>query len=261
MHRITARLAPLVLACALPAQEVDLAQASERLQEALARTRALDAVAFQSIESTDEALLRGLPIPPKDDVQVNGRRAGDLLLASIGYDEDEVLLAGGRMLARQGGGAWKLRRNCLADGRPLPFVADPLQMVGLLADLPAKDRAVVHAEPGKVRDADVTVYTITLAGAAADELLFAGFMPRTAGPRAMVALGGATDLLPKPQVTLDIAISVDAATGHVVRLQSRAYVKSTLPGNVRIQVQGGGEFDEADEEEEAEDENEDAAGA
>src|SRR5690606_17119157 len=158
-------------------------------------------------------------------------------------------------------GAWKLRPNCLADGRPLPFVADPPQMGGPLADLPPEDRPGVQAGPGQGAAAGGTVYTDPLGGAPARAPRVAGVSPRRPRPRAMVALGGATDLLPKPQVTLDIAISVDAATGHVVRLQSRAYVKSTLPGNVRIQVQGGGEFDEADEEEEAEDENEDAAGA
>jgi hypothetical protein len=240
---------------AAQAEGPDRAAAAGTLRKALQQTAALPAIAFKSVESRDEAMMRHLPIGAAEDVQVSGTLADGVLHASIGYDDDEVVLADGRMIARQQDGAWKLRRGCLADGKPLPFVLDPSVLLGVLARLPESALQVTRVEPAKLKDRDVMLYSTTLTGAAAEELGLCGAMPRGGG-RMMVMIGGAGAPQPKAEVTVDLAVSVDPATGHVLRVHAKSYAKSELPGNVQVRFAGadGVEFDSGEAEEEAADE-------
>lgn len=252
-------LAAVLASSAAPAQtdDADLAEASQRLRAAIEKTRALDALAFKSLESQDDAFRRQFPVGAGggEDVQVSGTWCGGVTRASVGYDDDEVYLANGRMVARTADGPWKLRRNCLADGQPLPHVADPGLTFEVLAALPDEALKVKHVESGKVKDVDVTIYGFSVDGARAQDLALSGLLPRASGGRMLVMIGGGGGMrTPPPDVSIDFAVSVDPKTGLVHRVHCKAYTVSNLPDNVQVRFAGadgveiGGDEDEKDEE-------------
>lgn len=243
-----------LLACALPAQADTPDPAAEtQIRTALEKTRRLGSIAFKSVETRDDAMLRQLPVPGQEDVQVSGSVSGGVLHASIGLDDDEVLIADGRMAARRQNGTWKLRRGCLVTGKPLPFVLDPKVMLGALADLPAGALRPVQVEAGKLKDKDVTTYGLHFAGETAEELTLCGVLPRPAAGPVMVMIGGGHDDPPKSEVTVDLAVTVDATSGFVVRVHSKTYSKSELPGNFQVRIADGNgvEIEQADDDDEA----------
>ncbi|MEZ5962363.1 MAG: hypothetical protein R3F56_00830 [Planctomycetota bacterium] len=245
-------LAAVLLASVLvAAQDSNDARARDALRAALTKTSKVEAIAFKSLETQDDALRRRLPIGGEsEDTQVTGTVTGDVLAASIGFDDDNIVAARGRMLARRGDGEWKLRRSCLADGRPLPFVADPRLLVETLANLPDDALQVTHVESGTVKDAEVRIYGFTVSGRVADELGLTGALPRaTGGHMMMIFGGGGLAEPPRPEVSIDLAVSVDAESGYVVRVRSRSYTKSQLPGNVQVRFAGADGTELAEEEE------------
>ncbi len=256
---LSASLAALLSSLWLSAQTTtpDLATAEAQLRAALEKTRGVSSIAFKSVESRDDAFMRQLPIPGGEDTQVSGTSGRGTLHASIGFDDDEVLFANGRMLARQQNGAWKLRRGCLVGGQPLPFVADPLVMISVLADLPAGALLVTNVASVTTKDPkdaqrerELVTFSVHFKGQAADELAMCGLTPRASGNPMMSMLGGPGGEAAKPELTTDLAITVERDSGLVVRIVSKAYSKSEQSGNFQIRVGGadGAEIDDAEEE-------------
>lgn len=230
---------------------------TQQLRAALDKTRKTESLAFKSTESRNVAMLRDAGMPQEDTV-VSGTWRYGLLQATVGEDGDEVLFANSRMVAKRNDGDWQLRRNCLANGSPLPFVVDPSAVVGALQELTDAQLQVAQQEPGRHRDRDVLVYSVTLTGKVADQLLLSGFAPSGGGsPMAIFAIGGAGRMeMPRPEVTLDIALYVDPGTNLIQRIHSKAYTKQDMAfgGRVMVRVAGPGGV-EVESGEEAEDED------
>lgn len=240
----------------------DFVEAGQRLRAAIDKTSKLDSMSFKSVESQDDAIRRRMPIGAAEDTQVSGTWSQGTIHASIGFDEDQVVLANGRLLARKTDGDWKLRRACLVDGQPLPFVTDPGLMFAVLANLPAAAFKVTNAEEGKIKDTAVITYGFTLEGEVAEDLALCGIVPRATGGGMMLMIGGGGGggmSMPKPDVTLDLAVSVDAETGYVARVHCKAYTKSEMPGNVQVRFAGADGVDMEEAAEEPEPAVEDAA--
>jgi len=238
----------------VPAQSdtQELADASQRLRAALVKAAKMDALAFKSVESQDDAFRRRMPFGgAAEDVQITGACCSGMVHATIGYDDDQVLFGNGRMLARRSDGDWKLRRGCLADGQPLPFVPDPALLLQVLASLPEEALKVTHVEEGTIKDAKVVTYGFSLTGDRAQDLVLSGSLPRAAGGRMMIMIGGGGGLdAAKPEVTLDLAVSVEPESGQILRVHTKGYTKSELPGNVQVRFAGADGVEVGGEEEE-----------
>lgn len=260
-RRLPAALLALACASLCGAQQANPAH-TQQLRAALDKTRKTESMAFKSTESRDVAMFRDSGMP-QEDTTVSGNWRYGLLQATVGEDGDEVLFGNSRMLAKRNDGDWQLRRNCLANGSPLPFVVDPSAVVAALHDLTDAQLQVAKQEPGRHRDRDVLVYSVTLTGKVADQLLLSGFAPTGGGsPMAIFAVGGAGRMeMPRPEVTLDIAIYVDPGTNLIQRIHSKAYTKQDMAfgGRVMVRVAGPGGVAVESGEEEEEDEGEDDA--
>ena len=244
-----------LLAVLLPsiafAQDADNGNRTEQLRAALIKMSKVNALAFRSIEVQDQAFLRNAGIGGGQETEVSGTSAKGLLTATI--EEDRVAFAAGRMVAQRDEGEWKLRHDCLADGGPLPFVHDPIRTFAFLADLPDAALKVTQVEPGRSKDRDVLVYSVSLTGATAQDVTLAGLLPRASSPGRMLIMGGGRMRTPPPEVTVDFAFYVDPATNEIQRLHSKAYTKSSMPGGMvmrvagpgGVEIQQGGDEDEA----------------
>lgn len=250
-----------VLAVLLPslalAQDADSGNRTEQLRAALIKMSKISALAFRSVEVQDQAILRNAGIGGGQETEVSGTRANGVLTATI--DEDRVAFAAGRMVAQGDDGDWKLRHDCLADGSPLPFVHDPIRTFAYLAELPDAALKVTQVEPGRSKDRDVLVYSVSLSGATAQDVTLAGLLPKASGgPGRMLVMGGGRRRTPPPETTVDFAFYVDPATNEIERLHSKTYSKSSMPGGMVMRVAGPGGIEiqqGGDEEEAAEDDS------
>ncbi len=248
------RLSYGLLAVLLPgvavAQDADSAKHAQQLRAALVKMSKLSAIGFRTIEVQDPAFMRNAGIGGGQETEVTGATAGGLLTASI--EDDHVAFASGRMVAQREDGDWKLRHDCLVDGGQLPFVHDPLRAFAFFADLPERALRVAQVEPGRSKDRDVLVYTVTFTGSDAQDVALAGLLPKASGgPGRFIMMGGGGMRMPPPEVTVDAAFYVDPTTNEILRLHSKTYTKSSMAGGMIVRVAGpGGVAIEQDEEKE-----------
>ncbi len=220
-----------------------LAAAQARLDKALPQAAALGSATFamtwdDSATNPLAAILaqRGGQEPPKSEL--SGAWHGDLL--AVTYAQEQRLLQHGRRTAVAGDdGAWLPRRSQLANGNNLAFVPDVPQVLALLAHLRPK---VVRREVGTLDDRPVETLTVTLTGEQALALAECGLLPG-AGMSGGITIAMAANAARPPKPTLvDLACTLDPATGTLHRLHGRIYAESPLRigGRVRIAAAGAG---------------------
>jgi hypothetical protein len=151
----------------------------------------------------------------------------------------------------QDGKEWLLRRDSLRNGERLPFVLDPELLLAVLRDLPAEQLAVRNEDKVKADAAEHVVLGVTLEGRRAVDVAFSGALPASGGVTFMAPM--ARIELPAPEITLDLAFTIDPATKLIQRVRAKVYRAERLPDNVRIQV-GGAEGAEEEPADETEDE-------
>jgi hypothetical protein len=264
---------PPPAAAQVPAASADLAAAKARLAAALQKCSQLADTAFTFKWAPDAknkagnaALARA--IARSNSGAIKGSWHKDLTwLAYDGDNDDELLVAGRRTLAKDGTNDWRLRAGRFADGNSLPFVPDvPL----LLQQLAAWDLAVTHREVGSLDDRPVEILSVTLSNEQIADAIWGGLLPdaiATAGfggnMRVMMmgAAGGNRAPMTPPDTTIDLAIALDPATSLIQQLTFRGWTRENQMarggaaggGFVVVQAVGGAGAapDEDDEDEKA----------
>ena len=240
-----------------------------KLQMACKAMVGLQDLAFETTYSLTHdpmmAMVRGVkPAKPKA-VKAKGVWHRDLLSVKIG-DTEEVAFHGRLMIARDDDHEWVLRRGRLASGKPLPFTLDPSTLFANLANMTYK---VVHNEVGTIDNKPVETYTIHIDEEDALTLRWSGCLPDEdgrsgsgvvfggAGAIRVFAAGGGGRAGPKPDVSVDLAISFDPATKMIYRIHGRSMTEGAagaFAGRVILRRGAGGFFQEEEEEEEEEEE-------
>jgi hypothetical protein len=221
--------------------------ATALLDKAIAKMQAYGRGAFATTLSRDEALLRGQNLPfGGEDVEVAGGWHRELVWGDC--DGDRFVRANGRMLARIDDG-WRLRATKLAGGRPAPFTVEPDLLFTALASLPAEARKVVHVEAGEVAGRQVAVLSLALVEDVGREFVESGAVPGGGGgPGSFLVFGPGIGMdLPQDQHAVYVALSVDPASGDVLRVASKAYQINEAMGNVHIQIGDGDDDDDEPE--------------
>ena len=254
MPKTTALLVLPGLIAALAAQEPAAAPATASaadalLREALAKTAELPGGTFKTVEVQDLAMMRRFAAQmPASDVEITGQWQRGLRAVTVN-DEHKVVLHAGRLLV-QDGKNWALRRDTLLNGQRVPFVLDPELLFTVLRDVPAAKLAVRNEERVKAGEAEHVVLGITLDGSHAIDAALSGALPVSGGFTMMGPMAARLEL-PAPELTVDLAFTVDPATKLVQRVRAKVYRVERMPDNVRIQV-AGGEGGEEETEEDAE---------
>ncbi|MHC5062519.1 MAG: hypothetical protein ACYTG5_00935 [Planctomycetota bacterium] len=233
---LAASLAALSLASLSTAQEST--GNTKGLVEACAKMQKLAGVEFASIEIQTNSITRQVG---GQDVEIDGNWSAGVLQADLNLGEDQVLMSGGRMLAKKEDGSWKLRRNSLVNGEALPFVFDPKLFFDLLARIPADSMVIKHREQATYRGQEVEIMSIELEGEEALDFAFGGALPKISAGMSgmmMMRLGGGS--APAPEITIDLALYVDRETNLVHRVKAKAYKENPFGGNVQFRVAGGG---------------------
>jgi len=184
-----------------------------------------------------------------------------------GDEDDELLLAGARMLARDGNRDWCRRRGHFADGNKLSYVPDPQ---ALLQQLSGWKLAVTKRGAGSFDDRPVEVLSVTLTNEQVADLFYAGSLPpalqyggNVFGNAVQLAIGGGgggRQAPPAPNLTMDLAIALDPGTGQVFEIRGNAWAEKNGNGNMfvfrggagQVQIGAGGDDEEEEEEEEEE---------
>lgn len=186
----------------------------------------------------------------------------------FGSDEkDELLLAGGSMLARDGDRDWCLRSSHFADGNKVTFIPNAQALLQQLASWPL---AVTRREAGAYRDRPVEVVSVTLNAEQVGELMWSGGLPESLsqgnfGQVINIVMGGKAGrrAATPPETTIDLAISLDPGTNLVHQIRVRAWTKANQNGGVFAFPAGrialGAAVNEDEEEEEEDDEDADEA--
>jgi hypothetical protein len=274
MRLLLLSLIPLTL---LPAQQEPAAPegvpaaARQKLADALTKTSQQHGTAFE---------LKWGPTGKQDDNNPFGRILGARMKGKVagswheglthvrfdGDEGDELLLAGARMLAKDGTRDWCRRRGHYADGNKLDFVPDPQALLQQLGGWPL---AVTKRGAGSFDDRPVEVLSVTLTNEQCADLFYAGALPQALkyggnmfGNAVQLAIGGGAgrQAPPAPNLTVDLAISLDPGTGRVFEVRGNAWAEKNGNGNVfvfqggagQVQVGGAGQEDEEEDEEEAE---------
>lgn len=181
-----------------------------------------------------------------------------------GDEEDQVLVAGARTIARDATRDWCVRSGRYADGNRLNYVPDPQ---ALLAQLAAWPLAVTQRSAGAIDDRPVEIISVTLNPDQIGELLWSGSLPETMANGLTsvlrIAAGGRGQNLrtaaTPPDVTVDLAIAIEPGANRVHEIRGRAWKKAqgrrggviAFPAG-RVQVLGG----QANDDEEGDDEQE-----
>jgi len=239
------------------------AHKADKLKKALGTMAILPSLAFETSTTTaaQNPFVRRAGRAPKPKVLVaNGVVSGDILSLSLNDDEDQLVIRGRRMIAKNDDLDWVLRRGKLANGSAVPFVFDPQLFFSTLSKLPLK---VMNKEVGTANNKPVETYTFSLSGDTAQNLVWGGAIPEPGGGNSsgagvmrvvMVGGGGAFARAPaKGKITVDIAVSIDPATSLVHEVKVRTYSKANNAFGPRV-VMGGRGFggDEEDDEEDEE---------
>ncbi len=246
----------LALALALPAQE----DASTELQPddvvlaACAKMKTLAGGAFSSFEAQDSAMMRrfrGRMPGGAGEIEVDGKWCSDVLQGSLNFGADEVVLHGGRMVARSDDGDWKPRHDTLATGAKLPFILDPVRFFEILSQ---QDCEVLRTENTTYRKQEMVIYSVTLTGDAAADFSLSGAVPTISAGGFVVSIGGGGGGGPSgiPETTIDLALYITPEDNLVHRIRIKEYQESNTPGNVQIQMAGMDNEEEEEEPEEVE---------
>ena len=256
-HRLS--LVLFVAAPGLCAQQ----EADALLRKACQTMQQQTAITFTTSESQDAAMtrrFRHMMPQSAEPTEVKVRQTPGLIHAEIG-DDEEILIAGRRCIARSGDGAWELRKGTTTRGLPLPFLFDPELLFEVLDGLPEAARAVQRSEAAKLGDRNLQLVSLTLEGKEAKNLARSGLLPRMAGGPMLLMGGMGRQMQEGGAMTIDAALWVDPETGLVHKLCLRALSTSAMPGNVQIRMGGpGGEEVEAEAEEETPVQEKDAQG-
>jgi hypothetical protein len=209
-----------------------LAATRIRLRAALQKTAARHDTAFtaawgpQGKKANDpmQALLRHRGAEGK----ASGSWHQDRLQVAIeNANEDQLLLAGRQLLAKDNTRPWCRRQGRFADGNPLGFVPEPALLLSLLAGM---DLAVTQRNAGALEDRPVEIVSVTLNADQAAELVFAGAVPDAlaSGMTAMMRLpqglnAGPRLPPPSPGGTVDLAIHLDPGTQLIHQVVCRGW--------------------------------------
>jgi hypothetical protein len=152
-------------------------------------------------------------------------------------ERDELLQVGRHILARSGGGDWRLRKGRYADGNEAEFVPDPPLLLRMLSsfELPLTKSAVAALD-----DRPVEIASATLTPEQIGELIFAGALPKPFAATTSVRVGAAGRAAASPpDATVDLAIVFDPATSIVHRVLLRTNSKSRGGSAVMLIGPGG----------------------
>lgn len=241
-------------AIAQTAPDGDLGPARQRLAQALAKTQSLTNTAF-----TVQWKQPDLPgIAPTGDEnapavlqdmrkRMQAARSGtvygswhpDLLWLEFDNETADTLLLSGRWtLARDKERPWCLRTARFADGNPIPFLPDPLL---LFRELAAMELTLTRRGIDEQNERPLEMLSMTLTHEQACRLRWAGLLPAGllgGGDPMMAALmqrgmgAGERRAPPVPETPLDLAITIDPATGRLHRVHFRTWQRA-------MQLQGG----------------------
>ncbi|MGC6486140.1 MAG: hypothetical protein ACON4Z_00710 [Planctomycetota bacterium] len=271
------RSAPLLLCLVpyLPCQQAPQAPPSvsaatrARLAEALTKSAATADTAFELRWGNEPAKgqRRGLAqlLGAASRGAVSGSwHAGAVHLRFENEQEDQLVVAAGRMIARDSEREWCLRQGRFADGNPASSRPDPQSLLAQLGGWPL---ALTRRSAGSFEDRPVEVVSVTLTADQTAELLWSGALPqglKSAGGMMGQAIqlnlvaGGAGAPRPAataPDLTLDLAISLDPGTNTIFEIRGKAWAEKNRNGNVfvfrggAVAVQVGAEADDEDEDE------------
>jgi hypothetical protein len=262
-------LALLLTTCAMAQTQPDdnLDPARQRLAQALAKTQSLTHTAFTVQWKQPE--LPGAA-PAEDDnapaalqnmrKRMQAARSGtvhgswhpDMLWLEFDNETADTLLLSGRWtLARDKERPWCLRTARFADGNPIPFLPDPLL---LFRELAAMELTLTRRGIDAQEERPLEVLSLTLTHEQASRLQWAGLLPAGllgGGDPMMAALmqrgmgAGERMAPPVPETPLDLAITIDPATGRLHRVHFRTWQQAMQlrAGTATVQVgfppQGG----------------------
>ncbi|MGK0203254.1 MAG: hypothetical protein ACI9S9_002332 [Planctomycetota bacterium] len=153
----------------------------------------------------------------------------------FGSDEkDELLLAGGSMLARDDQRDWCLRSGHFADGNNATFVPNAQALLQQLASWPL---AVTHRAAGAYMDRPVEIVSVTLNAEQVGELIWSGCLPESLsqgnfdmGINFVIGRNAGRQAATPPKTTIDLAISLDPGTNLVHQIRVRAWTKAAQNG-------------------------------
>lgn len=244
-----------------------LAAASQRLSTALQKSAALTDTRFQASWAPDQkaagganqgvAVLLGARIGGSIEGACQGSWHQDLLHVHYdGGDHDELLVAGRRMLAKDGQTPWCVRKGRFANGADLGFLPDPNLLLQRLATM---GLAVTNREVGSLDDRPVELLSATLDQDQLTELLWSESLPSSmamslhqvfrfqAGGGNQVRMGAQ-----KPDAIVDLVVHLDPAQSLVERLQFRCWTKDDAQVGRFVVVNGAGAVQAGDDEDEEE---------
>jgi hypothetical protein len=165
--------------------------------------------------------------------------AGGDLLSAIIDDDIELVSYRGRTAVRSNDSAWVLRRDRLAHGENMPFVAD---LHALLHCLETNLEHATLGQPDTVAGVQVQQVELVLEGNAATEALWSGALPEASSGfgNAMVFVGGMGGGRMRP-ATPDLAyrlmIAIDPGTRQIVQIAATISAKGD--GNQVWRAVGG----------------------
>lgn len=245
-----------------------LAAATQRLAAVLQKSAALTDTRFRASWGPDNkaaggakqgvAVFLGARIGGSVEGACQGSWHQDLLHVHYdGGDQDELLVAGRRMLAKDAQTPWCLRKDRFANGADLGFLPDPQLLLQRLATM---GLTVTNREVGSLDDRPVEMLSATLDQDQLTDLLWSESLPSSMAMNLhqvfRIQAGGGNQVrmgAPKPDAIVDLVVHLDPATSLVERLQFRCWTKDDaqvgrfVVVNGAGAVQAGGDEDEEDE--------------
>lgn len=240
-----------------------LAAATQRLAAALQKTAALTDTRFQVSWAPDNkpvaganqgvAVFLGARVGGAVQGACQGSWHQDLLHVHYdGGDQDELLVAGRRMLAKDAQTPWCVRKDRFANGADLGYLPDPLL---LLLRLEAMGLVVTNREVGSLDDRPVEVLSAILDQDQLADLLWSGSLPSSMAMNLhqvfRIQAGGGNQVrvaAPKPDAIVDVVVHLDPATSLVERLQFRCWTKDDAQVGRFVVVNGAGAVQAGDDE-------------
>jgi len=232
--RLLLALLPFALAV-LPAQDPPKPgspQSQALLDKACAKMLAFGRGTFRTSEEQDSAIARRMKRGNSEPAVtvVEGGWLADLLWARAGADAELIVRQHGRTLV-QTGKDWRIRRDKLPTGTPLPALFDAELFFQVVRDLPAEARRVVAVEPAKIGETSVLVLALSIEGETARDFTQTGALPpvlMAMGPTIMNTNG--VSYMPQPPTTIDIGLFVEPEGGDVLCVRAKVCEKGPGPG-------------------------------